>query len=112
MARGDASTWAQNNPKFRPSTVRNSFFHLNTNEKKTIDFVFQSIAKLSTYLTGAGAGNENLGLQRKFNEKKASIRIVSFQLISSFFSEYNQGQNVGGQYCVQIAIERTVRLIQ
>ena len=25
VARGDSSTWAQNNPKFRPSAVRRSF---------------------------------------------------------------------------------------
>ena len=27
VARGDSSTWAQNNPKFRPSAVR-KIFHL------------------------------------------------------------------------------------
>ncbi len=31
VARGDSSTWSQNNPKFRPSAVRNKIrFYFNT----------------------------------------------------------------------------------
>ncbi|CAF0806340.1 unnamed protein product [Rotaria sordida] len=73
IARGDSSTWAQNNPKYRPSAC---------------------VAKLSTYLTnttGATTGNltDHVNMQ-----------------------QYNQNQSTScgiptGQYCVQIAIERT-----
>jgi len=69
VARGDSSTWAQTNPKFRPSAC---------------------VAKLSTYLTNTTSGNLNdhVGMQQ-YNQ--------------------NQGGPTGqtGQYCVQIAIERT-----
>jgi hypothetical protein len=78
VVRGDASTWAQNNPKFRPSAVR------KRNEKRKDSFsqrfsYFQCVAKLSTYLTNATGTNDPTGLST-------------------------------GQYCVQIAIERTVNI--
>jgi hypothetical protein len=39
VARGDSSTWAQNNPKFRPSTVSKSFkFILFRYKTKYISF--------------------------------------------------------------------------
>jgi hypothetical protein len=65
------------------------------------------VAKLSTYLTGAGgaqAGNltDPVAMQRKdLGLYKYFDRMFFFCIL-----EYNQGPT--GQYCVQIAIERTV----
>ncbi|CAF2174902.1 unnamed protein product [Rotaria magnacalcarata] len=81
VARGDSSTWAQNNPKFRPSTC---------------------VAKLSTYLTGVGgaqAGNltDPVAMQQ-YNQGQAVVPTGQYCVqITIERTEYASG-NIDSQH--------------